>query len=114
MDAASTYLAAARGRSNLTVRGDALVDHVILQANRAVGVRLATGERIDGDRIVLAAGAYHSPAILMRSGIGPADDLATLDLTALLHLPGVGRNLVDHPAVSLEVRRLNRKVYSSR
>ena len=103
MDAASTYLAAARGRSNLTVRGDALVDHVILQANRAVGVRLATGERIDGDRIVLAAGAYHSPAILMRSGIGPADDLATLDLTALLHLPGVGRNLVDHPAVSLDL-----------
>ena len=103
LGAASTYLAAARGRPNLTVRGQALVDRVILHSGRAVGVRLVTGERIDGDRIVLAAGAYHTPAILLRSGIGPAGELAATGITAVLDLPGVGRNLVDHPAVSLDL-----------
>jgi choline dehydrogenase len=104
LGAASTYLAAARGRPNLTVRGEALVDRVvILHSGRAVGVRLVGGERIDGDRIVLAAGAYHTPAILLRSGIGPADELAATGITAVLDLPGLGRNLVDHPAVSLDL-----------
>ena len=75
MGAASTYLAAARGRPNLTVRGGAVVDRVVLRAGRAVGVRLTNGELVHGDRVVLSAGAYHSPAILLRSGIGPADEL---------------------------------------
>jgi choline dehydrogenase len=103
MGAASTYLAAARGRPNLTIRGDALVDNVILRSGRAVAVRLSTGERINGDRIVLAGGAYHSPVILMRSGVGPADELKTLGITGAVNLPGVGRNLIDHPAVSLDL-----------
>ena len=103
LGAASTYLAAARGRHNLTVRGDALVDRVVLHAERAVGVRLVTGERIHGDRVVLAAGAFHTPAILLRSGIGPAGELAAAGVAAVLDLPGVGRNLADHPAVSLDL-----------
>jgi len=103
LGAASTYLAAARGRPNLTVRGEAPVDRVILRSGRAVGVRLATGERIDADRIVLAAGAYHSPAILLRSGIGPAAELAATGITTVVDLPGVGGNLADHPAVSFDL-----------
>jgi choline dehydrogenase len=66
-------------------------------------VRLVTGERIHGDRVVLAAGAFHTPAILLRSGIGPAGELAAAGVTAVLDLPGVGRNLADHPAVSLDL-----------
>jgi choline dehydrogenase len=103
MGVASTYLAAARGRPNLTVRGDAVVDQVVLRAGRAAGVRLTDGELVHGDRVVLAAGAYHSPAILLRSGIGPADELHTTGITPVLDLPGVGHNLADHPAVSLDL-----------
>jgi choline dehydrogenase len=103
LGAASTYLAAARGRPHLTVRGGALVDRVILSAGRAIGVRLASGEAIHGDRVVIAAGAYLSPAVLGRSGIGPADDLRALGVDVVADLPGVGRNLADHPAVSLDL-----------
>jgi choline dehydrogenase len=103
MDAASTYLAPARSRPNLTVRGDAQVDRVVLSAGRAIGVRLASGELVHGDRVVLAAGAYGSPAILLRSGIGPADQLAGTGITPVQDLPGVGRNLADHPAVSVDL-----------
>jgi choline dehydrogenase len=103
LGAASTYLAAARGRPNLTVRGDALVDRVLVSSGRAVGVRLASGETFAATRVVLAAGAYLSPAVLIRSGIGPADDLAALGVGVVADLPGVGRNLADHPAVSLDL-----------
>jgi choline dehydrogenase len=74
-----------------------------MHAGRAVGVRLVGGERIDCTRLVLAAGAYLSPAILLRSGIGPAAEVTAAGITPVLDLPGVGRNLVDHPAVSLDL-----------
>src|SRR5207248_9675511 len=54
-----TYLAAARGRPNLTIRADRLVDTLLVRDGRAVGVRLAGGEEIGGRRLVLAAGAYN-------------------------------------------------------
>jgi 5-(hydroxymethyl)furfural/furfural oxidase len=83
------YVEPARDRPNLTVRGDALVDRVVLDGDRAVGVRV----RLDGEwqvveagEVVLCAGAVHSPAILLRSGIGPG---------LAVDLP-VGRHLQDH------------------
>ncbi|MFJ8017013.1 GMC family oxidoreductase [Streptomyces sp. NPDC096339] len=103
LGAASTYLAAARARRNLTVRGEAPVDRVILDRGRAVGVRLADGENVFGDRVIVSAGAYCSPAILLRSGLGPADELRSVGIEPVLDLPGVGRNLADHPAVSVDV-----------
>ena len=83
---ADGYLAPATARPNLTVRGDALVDRVLLDGRRCVGVRLAGGEEISAGEVILSAGALHSPAILLRSGIGVGDGLP------------VGRNLRDHAA----------------
>lgn len=89
--------AALRGSKNLTIRADTLVDHVVLEKGRAAGVRLASSYEIIGaDLVILAAGTYASPALLMRSGIGPAPDLAGLGVECHVDLPGVGRNLADH------------------
>jgi choline dehydrogenase/5-(hydroxymethyl)furfural/furfural oxidase len=85
------YLEAARERANLRVFGDALVDRVLLEGDRAVGVRVRSGDEwteVRAAGIVLCAGAVHSPAILLRSGIGP--DGPVLDLP-------VGEGLQDHP-----------------
>src|SRR5207249_10904659 len=69
----------------------------------ARGVRLASGDVIDAHRVVLAAGAYASPAILHRSGIGPAALLAGLGIDVAVDLPGVGENLVDHPLCAVDL-----------
>jgi choline dehydrogenase len=100
---ALTYLAPARHRPNLTIRSGVLVDHVLLEGGRAVGVRMAqpTVEVLHADRVILAAGAYGSPATLMRSGIGPAEHLKALGIPVRVDLPGVGQNLTDHPLFGL-------------
>jgi choline dehydrogenase len=98
------YLDPIRHQANLTIRGDALVDKLILAGDQVVGVELigAQGrERLVAGRVVLCAGAYGSPAILLRSGIGPADELRQLGIHPVLDRPGVGRNLHDHPAIYL-------------
>jgi choline dehydrogenase len=99
---ALTYLPAARQRPNLTIRAGALVDRVLMDGRRARGIHLAgPGETIGADHVILAAGAYGSPAILMRSGLGPAGHLRTLGIAVLDDLPGVGQNLIDHPLLGL-------------
>jgi choline dehydrogenase-like flavoprotein len=82
------YLGPARGRANLEVRGDALVDRIVFDGRRATGLRLSRGEEIEGHEVIVAAGAIHSPAILLRSGVGVADGLP------------VGANLKDHAATA--------------
>jgi choline dehydrogenase-like flavoprotein len=95
---ALTYLAPARDRPNLTVRSDVLVDRVELDGGRASGVRLVdSGEVIEADHVVLASGAYGSPALLLRSGVGPAADLRSVGVDVVLDRPGVGANLTEHP-----------------
>ncbi|NMO04464.1 dehydrogenase [Gordonia sp. TBRC 11910] len=96
---ALTYLDPVRDRANLEVRGDTLVDRVEFAGTRAVGVRLATGEIISASEVILTAGAYATPAILMRSGVGPAEHLDSLGITRVLDAPGVGAGLREHPAV---------------
>ncbi len=99
---AHTYLAQARGRPNLTIRSLALVDRLLFEGRHAVGVHLALpDETVWADRIILSAGTYNSPLILMRSGLGPAHHLKELDISVLEDLPGVGANLVDHPLVAM-------------
>lgn len=88
--------AAARSRPNLTILADAHVDRVILENKRATGVVLATGEVLSGAQVILCAGTFGSPAILMRSGIGPAEHLQSLDIPVVADLP-VGVKLLDHP-----------------
>jgi choline dehydrogenase-like flavoprotein len=84
------YLEPARDRPNLQVRGDVLVDRVALDGRRAVGVVTADGEQLVSGEVIVSAGAIHSPAILLRSGIGPEGPAGGLP---------VGANLVDHAAI---------------
>lgn len=85
-----------RRRPNLEIRADAEVGRALFSDGRATGVQLVDGERISAGEVVLSAGAYGSPAILMRSGLGPAADLRALDIPVLADLP-VGQRLMDHP-----------------
>lgn len=99
------YLEGARKRSNLTIRGDALVDQLTFEGERVTGVRFI----VDGsfvtehaEEVVLSAGAVHSPAILMRSGIGPASHLRSLGIEVRRDLP-VGRGFQDHPMAVVSI-----------
>ncbi|KAA8889014.1 dehydrogenase [Nocardia colli] len=85
-----------RARPNLTISAGLLVDRVLFEDGRAVGVVLADGTEARADEVILSAGAYGSAAILLRSGIGPAADLAALDIPVVADLP-VGLRLQDHP-----------------
>jgi 5-(hydroxymethyl)furfural/furfural oxidase len=98
------YLEPARNRPNLTILGNALVDRITFEGKKAVGVRVQTtaGWTFQhAHEIVLCAGAIHSPAILWRSGIGPAPELRALGIAVVVDSPGVGRNLGEHPRLSL-------------
>jgi choline dehydrogenase-like flavoprotein len=103
MSTAITYLSEARGRPNLTIRPDTVVTSVDHMGTRATGIRLLDGTLVEGDRVVLAAGTYGSPAILTRSGIGPIDELERLGIRPVLNLPGVGANLSDHALLSIDL-----------
>jgi choline dehydrogenase len=103
MSTALTHLETARPRPNLIVKAGALVDRVAFSGSRACGIRLASGELIPADRVILAAGSYATPALLMRSGIGPADHLSEMSIEVMIDLPGVGANLADHPLVALDL-----------
>ena len=101
---ALTYLAPARPRANLTVRSGVLVDRVLFEGRRAVGIRAVDpAETFYGERIILAAGAYGSPAILLRSGLGPADQLQRLGIGVQEPFVGVGQHLIDHPLYRLRL-----------
>jgi choline dehydrogenase len=99
--AARAFLYPAMRRPNLTVRTHALVSRVLLERGRAVGIeyiRNGRKERVRAEReVVLAGGVYGSPQVLMLSGIGPAAELRALGIEPLHDLPGVGRNLIEHP-----------------
>ena len=103
MSTALTHLAAARGRPNLAIRAGAAVDRVELHGTTARGIRLAGGEIIEADAIVVTAGSYASPATLLRSGIGPAAVLRDLGIGVAADLPGVGENLIDHPLAAVDL-----------
>jgi choline dehydrogenase-like flavoprotein len=98
--AAAAYLHPSRERANLQVFADTHVLRLLLQGRRAAGVsvhRHGQEEKLFAEReVILAAGAYGSPQILMLSGIGTADDLAPFGISAVVDLP-VGKDLQDHP-----------------
>jgi choline dehydrogenase-like flavoprotein len=98
--AADAFLKPVRSRPNLKVVTGAAVDRLVIEENRATGVRYHLGgvERVARacGEVVLAAGAIGSPAILERSGIGEARHLATLGIEPVHYLPEVGGNLQDH------------------
>jgi choline dehydrogenase len=99
-NAAFAYLDPARGRPNMTVRGNVMVDRVEIVEGRALAVVTTKRERIEASEVVLSAGSYFSPAILMRSGIGPEAELGPLGIAVTAALP-VGETLLDHCGVDV-------------
>ena len=100
------YLEPVRGRANLTIVGDALIDRILLDGRRATGVEAIVGgtrRTFRSREIVISAGAVHSPAILQRSGIGDGTALQRLGIDVRHPLLGVGRNFMDHPVIRAEV-----------
>jgi 5-(hydroxymethyl)furfural/furfural oxidase len=93
-----------RQRPNLTVLADTTVQRLIIRNGRVCGVEAHTlrGPTTYSTReVVVACGAIHSPTLLLRSGIGPVQQLRSLGIDVIQNLPGVGRNLQNHPVVLL-------------
>lgn len=100
-DTATAYLKPLRKNKNLTVVTGALVDKVLIEHARAVGVRYrVNGTAIDARasrEVVVSGGAFGTPEILQRSGIGPAEHLLGLGIEPVVDLPAVGEHLMEHP-----------------
>jgi choline dehydrogenase-like flavoprotein len=101
--AAKAYLTPHLDRPNLHVFTDAQTTRILMEGQRAVGVEYRQGghlHQLKGEReVLLSAGAIHSPQLLMLSGIGPGAELQAHGIPVVHDLPGVGRNLHDHPDV---------------
>lgn len=105
-----------RARDNLTISTETQVVSLLFEGTRCVGVRaLVAGQQREfrGREVILSTGAIHSPAHLMRAGIGPAAHLRQMGIEVRADVPGVGQGLMDHPAISLSCfvkpeARLNR------
>jgi 5-(hydroxymethyl)furfural/furfural oxidase len=105
VSAASAYLdAATRARPNLRILPETTVERLLFEGSRCVGVavvREGRREELRARRVIVSAGAIHSPAILLRSGVGPADQLRRLGIPVVADRAGVGANLQNHPVVYL-------------
>ncbi|MGH8447225.1 MAG: GMC family oxidoreductase [Solimonas sp.] len=103
-NSAFAYLDPLRGRAHLRIVGDVLVDRVLFEHGRAAGVSVVHGgvtRQIRSPCVVLASGSYGTPAVLLRSGVGPAADLDALRIPRVQHLPGVGAGLHDQPFIMM-------------
>lgn len=101
------YLAPARVRENLAIEAETTAVRIVVERGRAVGVEVedAAGRRrvLRGRLVILACGAIHTPGLLVRSGIGSADELSSLGVDPVATMAGVGANLSDHPALVVAV-----------
>lgn len=107
MSTAITYLNDCRHRLNLTIRANVQARRVVFQHKRATAIEVMSGDEIfvlEGEEIILSAGAIASPQLLMLSGVGASDRLEELGIAAVHELPGVGRNMKNHPSVSLRYK----------
>lgn len=105
---ALAYLDQGRHRLNLTIRPNVLAHRILFDGKRAVGIEAESGGEtfsVYGDQIVISGGAINSPQLLMLSGVGPSQQLASLGVPVIHDLPGVGQNLRDHPVVYLVYRQ---------
>ena len=102
VSAAMGYLTdAVRRRPNLRILADTQVDRVLFDGRRATGVVTVSGETHLGAETIVSSGSLMTPGLLMRSGIGAGETVTALGRDVVADLPGVGRNLQDHPAVSM-------------
>ncbi len=102
---ADHYLDPALGRDNLSLVTGVRVDRLMIDGDRVTGLVVrdeATGERTThhADHVILCLGTYQSPAVLLRSGIGPVDAITPHGIRVVHELPGVGRGMQDHPKIS--------------
>jgi choline dehydrogenase len=106
--AARAYLHPVLHRSNLHLRTKANVTRVLIEQGCSVGVEFEREGQLQQVRarreVVLSGGTYHSPHILMLSGVGPAQHLQALGIKVVKDLPGVGGNLIEHPRMPLQFR----------
>jgi choline dehydrogenase len=102
--AAEAFLKPVRKRENLTVQTDAHVRRIVIEKGRAAGVEHAKGTAMAAREVILAAGSYGSPHLLMLSGVGPADHLREHGLEALVDNVNVGRHLQEHPMAFMNWR----------
>ena len=118
---AADYITKSNRRDNVTIKTNTIVDHVVMERDgerkRAIGAQLqsATGEKtlVKARReVIVSGGAYSSPAMLLRSGIGPKQELEQLGIECQVDLGGVGKNLMDHPVS--RICALNSHLSSSR
>ncbi len=106
--AAAAYLHPIMDRPNLTVLTHARTTRVLFEGKKAVGVEFKRKRKLETVKakreVILSAGAFQSPQLLMLSGVGPADELAKHNIPVLHDLPGVGKNLQDHLDYTLSYR----------
>jgi len=98
------YLSAARARPNLRIQANTVTRKLLIEAGRVTGVEVERDgvvEVVRGKTVVVSAGALQSPAILMRSGIGPAEELGRHGIAVGLNSPHIGTRLSDHPALAV-------------
>ena len=102
---AARYLRPVLGRPNLKVETHALTTRVLIEKGRATGVEYLQNGQVRqaraGREVVLSGGTYNSPQLLMLSGIGPAEELRAVGVAPVHDLPGVGRNLQEHPSAAV-------------
>jgi 5-(hydroxymethyl)furfural/furfural oxidase len=95
---------AVRQRPNLTIHTKATVQTLLMEGNRCVGVKAnikGQTQEFRAGEVILSCGAIHSPAHLLRAGIGPAMALKDIGVDVNINLPGVGQHLQDHPSIAL-------------
>jgi choline dehydrogenase len=103
---AMAFLNPARSRPNLTIRPLTMIHRIVIREGKVTGVEVETGgikETIDAKRVVVCGGSIQSPAILVRSGIGPLATLESLGIDIVRDLP-VGKRLYDHPATLIALK----------
>ena len=107
MSMALAYIAPIRHRLNLTIKPNVQALRIIFDGARATGLEVESGgERfvVEGEEIILCAGAVVSPQLLMLSGVGPREQLGAFGIPVVADLPGVGQNMRDHPNVQVRFR----------
>jgi 5-(hydroxymethyl)furfural/furfural oxidase len=105
VSAAMGYLdSETRARANLTILTSTLVKELLFEGTRCIGIKAIVDGReqeFRGKEVILSCGAIHSPAHLLRAGIGPVGQLKALGIPVVMGLEGVGQRLMDHPSISL-------------
>ena len=107
MSTALTYLEPCRHRLNLTIRPNVSAQRIRFDGKRVTGVEVESNGQsflVEGEEIILSSRAIASPQLLLLSGVGPAEDLRLLGIDPVHNLPGVGRNMKNHPSVSVVFR----------